>query len=1476
MPFINRIRFVNIGVKRSFMTDLTLDFHEGASTVIFAKNGTGKSIIIGLTLALIRPSAAEFIKGTEDEPRKFSDYISSKNPSHVIIEWNHNRENIKEFLVTGMIISKKQSDDIKRDFYSFRYSPESPNHINFTTLPIFENDSLTTHKDFIKSLRRMKEQQTQVFNTINRWLDNLKSNQIDPELIKNQILMNQTEGGQDQLLYFKTDFDFIQFLIKNIMTIKDDENFEEIKNAYRQLRQVPEKQAEKDFIERLLNKLENGIEIEKSAKAIEEALENNSSIWKGMKLLGVQLKNNFNNEKISTEDSLNKLREELDNLTIRIENIKNEIAFLKYNKNRINIAQLRRKQTIASNKKDEFTKLKNVYEILMPFRNKQELMDKIQALNAMRDEKTRPLRENLEQKRQIVLYYCRDQSKELEKQKNRIERLLTEIRENISKNNVKSGELKQALRSLKNDFKSISTQLEEIEEKRKGLLEYFIAGYDLEGTISHYGYEIEEKRQELISLDENYKKLNQENYRKYTEKSVIKDKFSKVEIEKDKLERELLNSLADWNDIISDTYFCSYFGEIENKNEVNYNILNDENKHKLEIELNKITELLFDNNLRKRSFDQQVTYFDEKMMFPFNIEINLIKKILKDKGIEGWIGAGWEYLSKYITDPDGRDDFANKIPHLLDDIVVIHSNISEIKNILNGLRENGDLNHLERPVFISSPSIFEKIPSQIDDKDFFLLQPGLKWRYEEEEASDRYDKLKTNRSILNEEITKTKTIESRLINLINKWNNYLEKNPHELHRDRLKRLKDIKIEVTEFQKEIQAIDSQIETNQLNMNDMEKKQKYLSNLIKEKEEILKKLEIFFEIYKNQSNLEEKKANILKEQQIKREDLDKVEADIDELNKRYHNKKIEIEEIISKEKEIEYKIRECDTSPLENIKLSENQLKNYSKEKNLDAWWNIYISIKTEYDNYRPKNELEAKIKDLELDLKKVTTNLNLQAKALKLDLEEPILISLAKQDVNEIEVTNKKEELIEKINDLSTVNRDLLKDIKKLSDESDKLEEMFHIKETDLKEVYSGILENELDLNDQISNLEEEEAFKEKEKNLTEENIAIFEKQVKELGINIELLKNKLDIIDAKLQLLGQQLNEQLIKIPVKEIEIKTFTEFNENFDNLVTQTNNNIKEKESIEKKIQDFIHQIRGLNKFKDDRIKNKELFKFVDTFDKVQVFNTSFFIERLGMNLKQLQAQIYAPEGRLQNIVIKYSTKVDEIIKMIKKIEEERFDIEELEHLKNKPILRIPIKNRNINSIKDAAKRYFNNLFYQNESFPENISNEIIINEIIREFLEDKLSPITFLFPEDSTDVSYERIKELKIGSGGEKLTMAILLYCLIAHFRMFFELGGSKEEYSFPLIMDDPLGDANRPDLIAMVASMAEKLQIQLIPFTPHEEIEALHYFKNTITMKKDKIMDGRQIIEIDPETSKNIIQAGSILRKTTLNKEIDNVN
>lgn len=131
-----------------------------------------------------------------------------------------------------------------------------------------------------------------------------------------------------------------------------------------------------------------------------------------------------------------------------------------------------------------------------------------------------------------------------------------------------------------------------------------------------------------------------------------------------------------------------------------------------------------------------------------------------------------------------------------------------------------------------------------------------------------------------------------------------------------------------------------------------------------------------------------------------------------------------------------------------------------------------------------------------------------------------------------------------------------------------------------------------------------------------------------------------------------------------------------------------------------------------------------------------------------------------------------------------------------------------------------------------------------------------VKILKPEYNLRPFLHDIVKLKSFSGGEQVTAAIILYCIIVKLRSQRRgRATSLLEDSGFLLLDNPLGKANLPDFVDLQVSMADRMGVQYICGTGINDFDALAGFPKIIRMRNSSInpRTGANIVEVDGEAT-----------------------
>ena len=231
MPRLARLRLVSIGHPSARFGDLVLDFCDatGRATdaTLWLRNGGGKSSLLNLFFALVRPDRREFLGNrAEAKQRRLEDYVLQRDRGAVVAEWELDAGNgvPQPTYLTGVFYewggsAGADAGQLKRLFFAgkrdaARFSIE---HLPLVT----ENGdgkltrrSMTAFRAELADLREAAPELGLYWTATNReWTEHLTSVGIDPELFTYQIRMNQREGAADEVFRFVDHDQFVDFLL---------------------------------------------------------------------------------------------------------------------------------------------------------------------------------------------------------------------------------------------------------------------------------------------------------------------------------------------------------------------------------------------------------------------------------------------------------------------------------------------------------------------------------------------------------------------------------------------------------------------------------------------------------------------------------------------------------------------------------------------------------------------------------------------------------------------------------------------------------------------------------------------------------------------------------------------------------------------------------------------------------------------------------------------------------------------------------------------------------------------------------------------------------------------------------------------------------------------------------------------------------------------------------------------------------------
>lgn len=234
MLHLRRLRLENVGHPAAGFKSLVLDLTGGTSSIdgvlapavdviLWLRNGGGKSTLLSLFFSLFLPAKTDFIGHSEG--KSLADYVPDGRVSHVVAEWeDSSRPADGPALVTGGVYQwqdgHKPADPgsgwerLVRRWYVFR---PLPGVMDLDSLPVRCDAGQCTQSSFLAELTAVHKAQRAVGLGIatdqTQWRDLLADVGLDPGVLRIQRDMNREEGGITDLFRFATCEEFVDFLI---------------------------------------------------------------------------------------------------------------------------------------------------------------------------------------------------------------------------------------------------------------------------------------------------------------------------------------------------------------------------------------------------------------------------------------------------------------------------------------------------------------------------------------------------------------------------------------------------------------------------------------------------------------------------------------------------------------------------------------------------------------------------------------------------------------------------------------------------------------------------------------------------------------------------------------------------------------------------------------------------------------------------------------------------------------------------------------------------------------------------------------------------------------------------------------------------------------------------------------------------------------------------------------------------------------
>lgn len=237
MRYITRIHLSNCGWREAYYPGTTIKLVDPSSgepdhTVFCLENTGGKTSFLALLFSCFDTHERRFLKTLVHPNQKFSDYFGEV-PAFIIVEWNLSSKQSsflgESHLITGQLVAPigggNQREYIRR-FFTFRSAPG----LELEDIPapglrgFDEHGRLNGNQDVVNWLNNMKSTHPgnfQYFDKQSDWKKKLSEEQIDTDMLASQVNFNRSEGGIEEFLNFPNESKFLRKFLE--VTIPEEE-----------------------------------------------------------------------------------------------------------------------------------------------------------------------------------------------------------------------------------------------------------------------------------------------------------------------------------------------------------------------------------------------------------------------------------------------------------------------------------------------------------------------------------------------------------------------------------------------------------------------------------------------------------------------------------------------------------------------------------------------------------------------------------------------------------------------------------------------------------------------------------------------------------------------------------------------------------------------------------------------------------------------------------------------------------------------------------------------------------------------------------------------------------------------------------------------------------------------------------------------------------------------------------------------------
>ncbi len=1452
MPKLARLRFVSIGHSNARMQDLTLNFCDSAGSpsdsTIWLRNGGGKSSILSLFFAMLRPNRRDFLGTRADGgERRLEQYILRTDRSVVAAEWvldNPSSLGLEESepirFLTGVFYeySVTKADTLNRLFFCARQDQD----VEETLLPTIPIDMLNaTGARVRRTLTSFKQKwhelaeahpNLRMESTDNQstWNELLQREGIDPGLFGYQLTMNMREGGADELFRFKTAEDFVDFLLQlSVESNKADEITANLDTFRGQLRRrkhefMPDLDLSTGLIERLTPLVELH---EKRVKTQEEAkklgrlsIQLGKSIEQGDHAFGVELSRiettraSAVSEKTHLDDRVHTLRGYASAMSYLMgeQDVKKHKRFVEQIKLDMNNAEHQVDLWNAAYPYREFVLRQQDVEAL-----------KLQ-LSGTQDRKA-PLMEKLEAVASDLVAALKHQSKRLRDRQQ-------SVREQFEDKDAESRLIDQEAAKCINAATAFEA------EARTYRL-------NLDKRDSQYGKLInlkviqpnetpEEAYDRLIAAKKNLEtKLRSSENRRSGDGDMIDEldrqksdlqaaaathaaelRSAKAEYEKAVKEREKFEN---------DSAFMQCL-EVES---VSVEELADDTSTMLTRRAAEVGEQCARLRTEIAALERARVHLQDRGLMPPSVEVEALLSFLSEKTNAV---SGWSYINEQIPgDASLKRQLIREFPAVAQGIIVPAEELDRVKQLLTKNQDKVP----PLPIVIAAPSVFDT--NEPENRSIFVTGPKNDAWFDKTSAAAELASLELKLTQIREDVRKFQSMQDNFTKSALKFSQFRSLYPRGFFQSKRALITKLTSVYEDEQARLQDVVDDLRRYNENRRSAVSVEDQIKADIQNIDVMLTRLQSFTE--EDQSNIETWQNSMddaMLKAQNERDKAETLRAQAEEIREEARRISKQAEPYAEEARILE---NECNT-----IRYVKKQPE--PKAGSLDELRSRYATLIEQVEHELGNQELVRRLKDAEEQVKKRKVELDrCMKKGVTLDEVKTAVEALS--NPNDIDLNKERAE------ELVRVFR------ARLSDANMKLGEIettFKIKQQAWLGFGKPTLPAELEQNisaESIQNLEDEVRQ-------TIERINTLERQMVELDRKNSDVLHQREALKKDAQRLRDvhknfadffsalKTDETLEFTPIEVTEISSV------IDNLSERLNTYKDVHASLDTTRRTLVSAVRKwVENVAFAELQSRIVSQFKSLDAEAIEESASEYRDQLSLRVTQLQETLSDIDEHRIILAKLLLNAANDGLRLLKLADTASVVPDEIPGIGGERFLRITSKEPSSQKEKLDLIQELVDTIVDEQTLPTGIK---LIQRAVRQIA----APFTIrvLNPATSAAQHYIEINQTARFSGGEQMTCAILLYCTLANVRA--RTRGLNRQPTSVLLLDNPVGRASRVSFITMQRQFASAMGIQLVYTTGLHDLDALGVIPNVIRLRNELIdrVHNHHLVENESEALSKI--------------------